>query len=67
MRLPRLIIVTIGVIIILTFTVVTFSPRVADALENEKKQVTITAILDDQGDPPRLLNMLPTCNQRVRG
>lgn len=58
MRLPKLIIVTIGVIIILTFTVVTFSPRVADALENEKKQVTITAILDDQGDPPRLLNML---------
>ena len=58
MRLPRLIIVTIGVIIILTFTVVTFSPRVAHALENEKKQVTITAILDDQGDPPRLLNML---------
>ena len=58
MRLPKLIIVTIGVIIILTFTVVTFSPRVAHALENEKKQVTITAILDDQGDPPRLLNML---------
>ena len=58
MRLPKLIIVTIGVIIILTFTVVTFSPRIADALENEKKQVTITAILDDQGDPPRLLNML---------
>lgn len=58
MRLPKLIIVTIGVIIILTFTVVTFSPRVADALENEKKQFTITAILDDQGDPPRLLNML---------
>jgi len=57
-RLPKLIIVTIGVIIILTFTVVTFSPRVAHALENEKKQVTITAILDDQGDPPRLLNIL---------
>ena len=24
----------------------------------EKKQVTLTAMLDDQGDPPRLLNML---------
>jgi multiple sugar transport system substrate-binding protein len=38
--------------------IVAISPNVAVALENQKKQVTITAILDDQGDPPRLLKML---------
>ncbi|HEY7226878.1 MAG TPA: extracellular solute-binding protein [Nitrososphaeraceae archaeon] len=51
-------ILAIGIIIMLGLTFVAFSPRVAIALENQKKQVTITAILDDQGDPPRLLKML---------
>ena len=54
----KLIIAAICIIMMLSFTIVAFSPRVAHALENQKKQVTITAILDDQGDPPRLLKML---------
>jgi multiple sugar transport system substrate-binding protein len=29
-----------------------------DVSSNQKKQVTLTAMLDDQGDPPRLLPML---------
>ena len=31
---------------------------VIDISSNQKKQVTLTAMLDDQGDPPRLLPML---------
>ena len=47
--------VAIGIIIILGFIIVAFSPSVTIASEDQNKQVTITVILDDQGDPSRLL------------
>src|ERR1051325_1330142 len=57
MRRPELLLLAIG-IIILGLIIVAFSTSVAIAPGNQKKQVTITTILDDQGDPPRLLNIL---------
>jgi multiple sugar transport system substrate-binding protein len=58
MRGPEFSILPIGIIVILDLIIVAISPNVVIASENQKKQVTITAILDDQGDPPRLLKML---------
>jgi multiple sugar transport system substrate-binding protein len=48
----------ISIIAALCLISVTISPSVAIGSQDQKKQVTITAILDDQGDPPRLLKWL---------
>ena len=57
-RGPKLLFLAIGIIILLGFIIVAISPSLAIESQDQKKQVTITAILDDQGDPPRLLNWL---------
>ena len=51
-------ILAIGIIATLCLISVAISPSVAIGSQDQKKQVTITAILDDQGDPPRLLKWL---------
>jgi ABC-type glycerol-3-phosphate transport system substrate-binding protein len=58
MRGPGLLFLTISIIAALCLISVTISPSVAIGSQDQKKQVTITAILDDQGDPPRLLKWL---------
>jgi multiple sugar transport system substrate-binding protein len=58
MRGPRVLFLAIGIIILLGFIIVAISPSLAIVSQDQKKQVTITAILDDQGDPPRLLKWL---------
>ena len=58
MRGPKLLILAIGIIAALCLISVAISPSVAIESQDQKKQVTITAILDDQGDPPRLLKWL---------
>jgi multiple sugar transport system substrate-binding protein len=58
MRVPRLLFLAIGIIVLLGFIIVAISPSLAIVSQDQKKQVTITAILDDQGDPPRLLKWL---------
>jgi multiple sugar transport system substrate-binding protein len=58
MRGPRLLFLAISIIILLGFIIVAASPSLAIESQDQKKQVTITAILDDQGDPPRLLKWL---------
>lgn len=58
MRGPRVLFLAIGIIILLGFIIVAISPSLAIESQDQKKQVTITAILDDQGDPPRLLKWL---------
>ncbi len=55
---PKLLFLTISIIILLGFIIVANSPSLAIESQDQKKQVTITAILDDQGDPPRLLKWL---------
>ena len=57
-RGPKLLILAIGIIAALCLISVAISPSVAIESQDQKKQVTITAILDDQGDPPRLLKWL---------
>ena len=57
-RGPKLLFLAIGIIILLGFIIVAISPSLAIVPQDQKKQVTITAILDDQGDPPRLLKWL---------
>jgi multiple sugar transport system substrate-binding protein len=57
-RVPQYLLLAIGIIIILGLIIVAFSPSVTIASEDQKKQITITAILDDQGDPSRLLKWL---------
>jgi multiple sugar transport system substrate-binding protein len=57
-RGPKLLVLAIGIIILLGFIIVAISPSLAIVPQDQKKQVTITAILDDQGDPPRLLKWL---------
>lgn len=52
-----LFLLSLSIFIVFGLVIVT-SPGTATTTENQKKQVTITVILDDQGDPPRLLNML---------
>ena len=58
MRGPGLLFLAISIIAALCLISVTISPSVAIGSQDQKKQVTITAILDDQGDPPRLLKWL---------
>ena len=58
MRVPKLLFLAISIIILLGFIIVAISPSLAIESQDQKKQVTITAILDDQGDPPRLLKWL---------
>ncbi len=48
----------IGIIILLGLSIVAIYSSVAIVSGQQKKQVTLTAILDDQGDPSRLLKML---------
>jgi multiple sugar transport system substrate-binding protein len=55
---PKLLILAIGIIAALCLISVAISTSVAIESQDQKKQVTITAILDDQGDPPRLLKWL---------
>jgi multiple sugar transport system substrate-binding protein len=55
---PKLLFLTISIIILLGLIIVANSPSLAIESQDQKKQVTITAILDDQGDPPRLLKWL---------
>jgi multiple sugar transport system substrate-binding protein len=57
-RGPKLLVLAIGIIILLGFIIVAISPSLAIVPQDQKKQVTITAILDDQSDPPRLLKWL---------
>jgi multiple sugar transport system substrate-binding protein len=57
-RGPKLLFLAISIIILLGFIIVAISPSLAIESQDQKKQVTITAILDDQGDPPRLLKWL---------
>jgi multiple sugar transport system substrate-binding protein len=57
-RGPKLLFLAIGIIILLGFIIVAISPSLAIVPQDQKKQVTITAILDDQSDPPRLLKWL---------
>ena len=58
MKGTRLLILAIGIIAALCLISVAISPSVAIESQDQRKQVTITAILDDQGDPPRLLKWL---------
>src|SRR5215216_1714440 len=46
------------VILSLLLSIVTISASFAGISAAQKRQVTLTTILDDQGDPPRLLRML---------
>jgi multiple sugar transport system substrate-binding protein len=57
-RGPKLLILAIGIIAALCLISVAISPSIAIESQDQKKQITITAILDDQGDPPRLLKWL---------
>jgi len=57
-RGPKLLFLAISIIILLGFIIVAACPSLAIVPQDQKKQVTITAILDDQGDPPRLLKWL---------
>jgi multiple sugar transport system substrate-binding protein len=57
-RGPKLLFLAMGIIILIGFIIVAISPSLAIVPQDQKKQVTITAILDDQGDPPRLLKWL---------
>ena len=45
-RVPQYLVLAIGIIIILGLIIVAFSPSVTIASEDQKKQITITAILD---------------------
>src|SRR5919108_3840628 len=50
--------VAIGLLISLLLSVIVAMPTGFAALTaTQKKEVTLTTILDDQGDPPRLLKM----------
>ena len=49
--------VVIGIALGLVFSIVAPSFSFASNDPSEKKQVTLTVVLDDQGDPPRALNM----------
>jgi hypothetical protein len=46
------------VILSLLLSIVTISASFAGISAAQKREVTLTTILDDQGDPPRLLKML---------
>lgn len=49
----RILLVSISVIIILLASVTSNSPSYAAAPIDKRKQVTLTALLEDQGDPDR--------------
>jgi len=55
---PKLLFLAISIIVLLGFIIVANSPSLGIVSQDQKKKVTITAILDDQGDPPRLLKWL---------
>jgi hypothetical protein len=65
MRLVELLPLAIAIIMMVGLIIVAISPSAATESQDHKKQITITAILDDQGDPPRLLKMLfqPAINE----
>jgi multiple sugar transport system substrate-binding protein len=56
--MASLLVLVAAISIMLGIILVAVSPNVTTAFVTQKKQVNITAILDDQGDPPRLLKML---------
>jgi multiple sugar transport system substrate-binding protein len=58
MSCPKLSPLATGIIILLGLSIVVIYSSVATISGEQKKQVTLTAILDDQGDPSRLLKML---------
>jgi multiple sugar transport system substrate-binding protein len=58
MSCPKLLLVSTGIILLLGLSIVAIYSSGTIVSGEEKKQVTLTAILDDQGDPPRLLKML---------
>jgi hypothetical protein len=45
------------VILSLLLSIVTISTSFAGIAAAQKRQVTLTTVLDDQGDPPRALKM----------
>jgi len=58
MSCPKLLLFATGIILLLGLSIVAIYSSGASVSGEQKKQVTLTAILDDQGDPPRLLKML---------
>ncbi|HET6727550.1 MAG TPA: extracellular solute-binding protein [Nitrososphaeraceae archaeon] len=58
MSCPKLLLLATGIILLLGLSLVAIYSSGAIVSGEQKKQVTLTAILDDQGDPPRLLKML---------
>jgi len=58
MSCPKLLFLATGIILLLGLSIVAIYSSGVIVSGEQKKQVTLTAILDDQGDPPRLLKML---------
>ena len=58
MSCPKLLLLATSIILLLGLSIVAIYSSGVIVSGEQKKQVTLTAILDDQGDPPRLLKML---------